>query len=417
MRMTLCIATAVAVFSSCVLADLHDDLDDALESGEMDTAVHLASKIVKKAPDDYDANFALALDCEAKEQFKEMAEHLKRCLRERPDDTVALNNLAMACLNLGDIKKAEKLAKKAAANAPRAPQVKDTLRQVEMVKKELANPNAPPVVSNVFDAAASAYRYNKEVGNGPWAYFNSIVAAQEKTHTVWKGSFVTLVPSDWRPYPAELFFKVYPSGRVSIIRENRRVARMQAPKFSFNNYIRHFQVAKVNPTGVTSIEDSNDWPVLMRLKSGEKVVREVTLASLVKTGLSDFRPRIARADKIVIRDGNVNWDKPTDKDPVLATITDPKEIAAFNRMFVFVEKSDKEEWDPRADIGLGCGCPGGPGIDWWKGGEKLAQTALHHGKTVWWDGFTWDFVLTKKSQKAIADWLSSHSISLDNAKR
>ena len=47
----------------------------------------------------------------------------------------------------------------------------------------------------------------------------------------------------------------------------------------------------------------------MRLQSGEKVVREVTLASLVKTGLSDFRLRIARADKIVIRDGNVNWDK------------------------------------------------------------------------------------------------------------
>ena len=84
---------------------------------------------------------------------------------------------------------------------------------------------------------------------------------------------------------------------------------------------------------------------------------------------------------------------------------------------MFVEKSDKEEWNPRTDIGLGCGCPGGPGIDWWKGGEKLAQAALHHGKTVWWDGFTWDFVLTEKSQKEIAAWLSSHSIPQDNAKR
>ena len=188
MRMTLCIATAVAVFSSCVLADIHDDLDDALESGEMETAVRLASKIVKKTPDDYDANFALALDCEAKEKFKEMAKHLKRCLRKRPDATAALNSLAMACLNLGDIEKAEKLAKKAAANAPREPQVKDTLRQVEMVKKELANPNAPPVVSNVFDAAASAYRYNKEVGNGPWAYFNSMVVTQDNNRTVWRGA-------------------------------------------------------------------------------------------------------------------------------------------------------------------------------------------------------------------------------------
>ena len=103
MRMSLCIAAAVAVFASCVLADIHDDLDDALESGEMEEAARLASEIVKKAPDNYDANFVLALDCEAKKQFKEMAEHLKRCLRERPDDTAALNSLAMAYLNLGDI--------------------------------------------------------------------------------------------------------------------------------------------------------------------------------------------------------------------------------------------------------------------------------------------------------------------------
>ena len=52
MRMSLCIAAAVAVFASCVLADIHDDLDDALERGAMETAVRLASKIVNKTPDD-----------------------------------------------------------------------------------------------------------------------------------------------------------------------------------------------------------------------------------------------------------------------------------------------------------------------------------------------------------------------------
>ena len=233
MRTPFCIAAAVAVFASCVLADIHDDLDDALESGEMETAVRLASKIVKKTPDDYDANFALALDCEAKEKFKEMAEHLKRCLRKRPDATAALNSLAMACLNLGDVEKAEKLAKKAAANAPRGPQVRDTLRQVEMVKKELANPNAPPVVSNVFDAAASAYRYNKEVGNGPWAYFNSMVVTQDKNRTVWRGSFVTLVRSDWRPYPAELFFKVAKIGASRACR--RRSSRSTTTSATFRS--------------------------------------------------------------------------------------------------------------------------------------------------------------------------------------
>ena len=144
-----------------------------------------------------------------------------------------------------------------------------------------------------------------------------------------------------------------------------------------------------------------------------KIVLNVTVADLVETDITDFKKRITQADKIVIRDGGVNWDLPTDKDPVLCTIVDPKEIAAFNKMFAFVEKAD---WQP-SDIGQQCRCQGGPGIDWWKGEEKLAQTALHHGKSLWWDGFTWDFVLTKKSLKAIADRLSSHSISLDNAKR
>ena len=92
---------------------------------------------------------------------------------------------------------------------------------------------------------------------------------------------------------------------------------------------------------------------------------------------------------------------------MLLELREPKEIAELRGIFKF------------KDLGSngGCMCCGHPGIDWWKGGEKLAQTALHHGKTVWWDGFTWDFVLTEKSQKEIAAWLSSHSIPLDNAKR
>ena len=61
MRTPFCIAAAVAVFASCVLADIHDDLDDALESGEMETAVRLASKIVKKTPDDYDVDVYITI--------------------------------------------------------------------------------------------------------------------------------------------------------------------------------------------------------------------------------------------------------------------------------------------------------------------------------------------------------------------
>ena len=50
-----------------------------------------------------------------------------------------MNSLAMAYLNLGEIAKAEKLAVRLEEYA-REPSVKDTLRQIKMVKDELANP-------------------------------------------------------------------------------------------------------------------------------------------------------------------------------------------------------------------------------------------------------------------------------------
>ena len=386
------------------------DMEEAMESGDLKTAASLAKKALAKDPNDFDANMAMALYYEAQEKFVEQAEHLKKCLKEDPDSPEAMNCLAMAYINLGEIDKAEKLAEKLAEYA-KDPPIKDTLRQIKMVKEELANPNAAPVVSNILDAVAFARNYNKETGNSPVFDLKSIAQAEDRGKTCWKGSYVTMVPSHWRPYPAELFFKVYPSGRVAILRENRQLARFCAPKFSYNNYIRHFQIAKPDITGVTSIEDSDDWRVLLRLKSGTKTVREVSVADLVETGVADFKKRVAQADKIVIRDGTVKWDLPTDKDPVLRTITDPKEIAAFNKMFVFVEKAKKEEWEP-SDVGQPCRCEGGPGIDWWKGGEKLAQTALHHGTSLWWDGFTWDFFLTPSSKDDVAKWFSTHSIDL-----
>ena len=409
-RMVIALVGMVAVVAVGALAAGNLELIEAMESGDMKTAVALAKKALAKNPGDYDANLAMAFHYEAQEKFAEQVEHLKKCLKEDPDSQHAINSLAMAYLNLGEIATAEKYAGRLDKDT-RDPSVKDTLRQIKMVKDELANPNAAPAVSNILDAVAFARNYNKGIGNAPMFYLKSIAQAEERGKTCWKGSYVTMVGSDWRPYPGELFFKVYPSGRVAIVRENRRLSRFCEPKFSYNNYIRHFQIAKPDVAGVTSVEDSDDWPVLLRLKSGTKTVREVSVADLVETGVADFKKRIAQADKIVIRDGTVKWDKPTDKDPVLRTITDPKEITAFNKMFVFVEKAKKSDWR-ESDVGQPCRCEGGPGIDWWKGGEKLAQTALHHGMSLWWDGFTWDFFLTPSSKVEVAKWFASHSIDL-----
>ena len=415
MRMTVAYAlSAVLSLAVGVVSASDMELMEAMESGDMKTAVALAKKTLAKKPNDYEANLAMAFHYEAQENYAEQVKCLNKCLKEDADSPEAMNSLAMAYLNLGEIAKAEKLAVRLEEYA-REPSVKDTLRQIKMVKDELANPNAAPVVSNILDAVVLAHSNNKEVGNAPMFYLKSIAQAEERGKACWKGSYVTVVRSGWRPYPAELFFKVYPSGRVALVRENRQLSRPCEPKFSYNNYIRHFQIAKPDIAGVTSVEDSDDWPVLLRFKSGTKTVREVTVADLVETGIADFKKCVAQADKIVIRDGTVKWDRPTDKDPVLRTITDSKEIAAFNKMFVFVEKAKKSDWEP-SDTGQPCRCEGGPGIDWWKGGEKLAQTALHHGKSLWWDGFTWDFFLTPSSKDEVAKWFSAHSIDLKTEK-
>ena len=415
MRMTVAYAlSAVLSLAVGVVSASDMELMEAMESGDMKTAVALAKKTLAKKPNDYEANLAMAFHYEAQENYAEQVKCLNKCLKEDADSPEAMNSLAMAYLNLGEIAKAEKLAVRLEEYA-REPSVKDTLRQIKMVKDELANPNAAPVVSNILDAVVLSRSNNKEVGNAPMFYLKSIAQAEERGKACWKGSYVTVVRSGWRPYPAELFFKVYPSGRVALVRENRQLSRPCEPKFSYNNYIRHFQIAKPDIAGVTSVEDSDDWPVLLRLKSGTKTVREVSVSDLVETGVADFKKRVAQADKIVIRDGTVKWDRPTDKDPVLRTITDSKEIAAFNKMFVFVEKAKKSDWEP-SDTGQPCRCEGGPGIDWWKGGEKLAQTALHHGKSLWWDGFTWDFFLTPSSKDEVAKWFSAHSIDLKTEK-
>lgn len=190
MRKKILFAIIAVVAGVVAVADMK--LMEAMESGDMKTAVALAKKTLANNPSDYDANLAMALHYEEQENYAEQAEHLKKCLKEDSDSPEAMNSLAMAYLNLGEIAKAEELAGK------------------------------------------------------------------------------------------------------------------------LEDYARE-----------PSVNDSDDWPVLLRFKSGTKTVREITVADLVETGVADFKKCVVQADKIVIRDGTVNWDLPTDKDSVLCTITDP----------------------------------------------------------------------------------------------
>ena len=363
--------------------------------------------------DDYETNFMRALQYEAEEKYDEQLACLKQCLAMKRDDPALLNCLAMAYLNLDRIAEAEK-AGETLKDYKYIPCVKDTLRQIEMVKAERANPNAVPVVSNVLQAADCAYRNNREIGNAPLFQLKSVTATTYRGLPCWKGSYLT-VTGVWDRYPVELSFKVFPSGRVAVGSEKQGVelGRGKSVKFSYYNYRRHFQLVKPDLTEVTTMEDPDDEKVLLRLKAGDKTVRSVTVEDLFRTGVEDFKARVARADKVVIRDGGVRWDAPTDKDPVLLTLTSRSDVVAFRDLFEFDPGSGKVP----LRIGQPCRCDGGPGIDWWCGDEKLAQTALHHGSSLWWEGFTWDFFVTDAARDKIAAWFSAHTIDLSRFRR
>ena len=200
--------------------------------------------------DDYETNFMRALQYEAEEKYDEQLACLKQCLAMKRDDPALLNCLAMAYLNLDRIAEAEK-AGETLKDYKYIPCVKDTLRQIEMVKAERANPNAVPVVSNVLQAADCAYRNNREIGNAPLFQLKSVTATTYRGLPCWKGSYLT-VTGVWDRYPVELSFKVFPSGRVAVGSEKQGVelGRGKSVKFSYYNYRRHFQLVK--PGGVAT---------------------------------------------------------------------------------------------------------------------------------------------------------------------
>lgn len=409
-RFTTVGMAVLAAFWAVSVVAKSTDIELALEEGDLVAAAAMARTALEKDPNGFLPNHALALSYETEEKYAEAIACLKKCLAAEPDKPMILNSLAMDYLLLGDLKTAEAYARKIQSHA-NIPCVKDTLRQIRMVRSEREHPEAAPVVSNILAAVDCAYRNNKEIGNAPMFLLRAVRRSEHKGMVCWNGSYLTAIPSDWRPYPAELHFRAYPSGRVVILWEDRKVRYPTVPRFSYYNLQRHFELEKPILEGVTSIEDPGSADVLLRFNAGEKVVQEIRIADLLRSGLKAFSKAIAQADRIVIRDGSVNWDRPTDGDPVLRTITDPLEIAAFNRLFGFVEQFAGET--PQSDeLGLGCRCPGGPGIDWWKGKVKLAQTGLHHGKALWWDGFAWDFILTPSAQNELAKWFDERKIHL-----
>ena len=116
-----------------------------------------------------------------------------------------------------------------------------------------------------------------------------------------------------------------------------------------------------------------------------------------------FKDAIATADRIVIRDGGFGCCNPVDNHKILFDTSDPKTVALVRNNIVF------ELGSPASS----CACCGYPGIDWYGGKQRLALTAVQHGKAIRWKGFPGDAVLTSESSAWLKRWLSAHGIDPD----
>ena len=109
-----------------------------------------------------------------------------------------------------------------------------------------------------------------------------------------------------------------------------------------------------------------------------------------------FKASVKDADRVVIRDGGGPCHSRLDNEPALFEITNKVEIAAFNDMFRFSGRT------------MPCACCGYPGIDWWRDGQRIAVSSLHHGYALSMKGFAGNLRLTLSSSRRIQKWLKEN---------
>jgi hypothetical protein len=116
-----------------------------------------------------------------------------------------------------------------------------------------------------------------------------------------------------------------------------------------------------------------------------------------------FAASIRFADRIVVRDGGFNCCASVDEDRILFEVTDEAELR---------EVQHKLELEPgRPDSQ--CMCCGYPGIDWYRGGRRLALTSMHHDEAIRWIGFPGDVALTPSARAWLIGWLKRHGVTTE----
>lgn len=172
------------------------------------------------------------------------------------------------------------------------------------------------------------------------------------------------------------------------------------PSFAIN----YCRAAGIDPDTVSNI--SVDAETNMVFVVGTQAPIRVSLLELARAEKAYFFKTISEADRIVVRDGGFDCCVPEekiDRQPVLAVVTNAAEVAAFTAMIQFEDSPS---------TGAYCMCCGHPGIDWWKGGERLALTSVQHGKALRWRTFSDDYPFTAESAAALARWFEDRGIPL-----
>lgn len=127
----------------------------------------------------------------------------------------------------------------------------------------------------------------------------------------------------------------------------------------------------------------------------------VPYVSEVWTNTGAFARLIATADRVVIRRGGFSCCGSVDGQERLVVLTNAQAISEFNSTITLVKTQE---------VGFSCMCCGFPGVDWYKGTNRIALTSIQHGEALRWKDFPCDVSFTPESSHALAIWLLDHGI-------
>ena len=284
---------------------------------------------------------------------------------------------------------------------------------------------APFTIKDALDRAHQHEKAFAESGTYPTMLFRSVVRGEDGDGTFWTVRYEGNRNGEW----PDIELRVRPSGEIreTVSKSDFSTGRLSAWRLLAYceaagidlGVVTEFRPAPKDPETDEEPPEPEDIPppdvIEIDMKASEhfpdnvhglvcwtNAPIRVTDTVLFRAETNRFSRLAAQADRIVVRDGGYTChSKNVDEQPVLATITNAAEIAAFNESLRF-----KPQPPGRGD----CLCCGYPGIDWWAGDRKIILSNVQHCHALRWSGFGGDMPLVKESAAKLKDWLIDHGV-------